>query len=138
MLQWLQENQTLLWWLTGLSALVFVGTLVAVPALIVRIPHDYFAHATRPPGRFATHHPALRLAALVAKNALGCLLVLVGIVLLVLPGQGLLTLLLGFLLLDFPGKYALEKRLIARPRVHAAVDWLRRRARREPLEVERT
>jgi hypothetical protein len=56
----------------------------------------------------------------------------------VLPGQGLLTLLLGFLLLDFPGKYALEKRLIARPRVHAAVDWLRRRARREPLEVERT
>jgi hypothetical protein len=41
-------------------------------------------------------------------------------------------------MLDFPGKYAFEKRLIARPRVRAALDWLRRRASREPLELERT
>jgi hypothetical protein len=138
MLQWLQENQTLLWWLTGLSLLAFVGTLLVVPALDVRIPHDYFAHPERPPGRWAQSHPALRLAARVAKNVIGGLLVLVGLALLVLPGQGLLTILLGFLMLDFPGKYAFEKRLIARPRVRAALDWLRRRASREPLELERT
>lgn len=133
MLQWLQENRTVIAWLTAASFVVFVATLLLVPALIVRIPYDYFAHAERPPGRFTMRRPALRLAALFVKNALGCVLVLVGITLLVLPGQGLLTILLGFLMLDFPGKYRLEKRLIARPRVHRAIDWLRRRAGRPPL-----
>jgi hypothetical protein len=59
--------------------------------------------------------------------------VFTGLVLLVLPGQGLLTMLAGLVLLDLPGKRAFERRVVARPRVLSALNWLRARAGREPL-----
>ena len=48
----------------------------------------------------------------------------------------LLTILVGVLMLDFPCKYRFEKWLLSRPRIHAAVNWLRRRAGTEPLRLE--
>ena len=35
-----------------------------------------------------------------------------GILMLVLPGQGLLTILVGLMLSDYPGKFKLEKELL--------------------------
>jgi hypothetical protein len=71
---------------------------------------------------------------IVAKNLLGILLALAGLVMLVVPGQGLLTLVAGLMLVDFPGKYRLERWLATRPPVWRSINWLRRRAGREPLE----
>jgi hypothetical protein len=50
--------------------------------------------------------PAVHAAKVIGKNALGVLLVAIGVVLSIpgVPGQGLLTILLGVMLLDFPGK----------------------------------
>jgi hypothetical protein len=70
---------------------------------------------------------------LVVKNLLGCLFVVAGLLMLVLPGQGLLSILIGIILLDFPGKYSVERWLISRPPVLHTVNWLRRRAGRPPL-----
>jgi hypothetical protein len=67
---------------------------------------------------------------------LGVALVLVGIPLVPLPGQGILTIFAGLLLLEFPGKRRVEIALIRRPGVLRAVNWLRRRAHRPPLEIE--
>ena len=53
---------------------------------------------------------------------------------LVAPGQGLLTLAAALVLLDFPGKYRLERRLVTQKPVWKSINWLRRRAGREPLE----
>jgi hypothetical protein len=58
-----------------------------------------------------------------------------GIALLVLPGQGLLTILLGITLLDLPGKRHLEIVLLRRPSVSRAVNWLRRKSGRPPLDL---
>jgi archaellum biogenesis protein FlaJ (TadC family) len=135
MLDFLTANRAFVLLITAVSALMFVGTLLAVPAIIVRIPSDYFAHEKRPPSRWASHHPAARLALRIGRNLLGIIFLVAGAAMLVLPGQGILTLFLGVLLLDYPGKYRAERWLISRPRLLRAVNWLRARSRHEPLRV---
>jgi len=68
------------------------------------------------------------------KNLLGALLVVMGLVMLVTPGQGLLTLLAGLLLMNFPGKYRMERWLVLRPGVMRALNWLRQRQGHAPFD----
>ncbi len=70
-----------------------------------------------------------------AKNLLGGVLVVLGLVMLLTPGQGLLTLLIGLMLMNFPGKYRLERWLVTRPGVLRALNWLRARQGHQPLEA---
>jgi len=70
---------------------------------------------------------------LIGKNALGYILVVAGIIMLVLPGQGIFTILIGIMLLNFPGKYQLERWLATRGPVLRSINWLRQRAGRAPL-----
>jgi len=69
----------------------------------------------------------------IGKNLLGVLLVIAGLAMLVMPGQGLLTIVAGVLLIDFPGKYCLERWLVTRKTVWRSINWLRKRAGRKPL-----
>ena len=127
-------NETLLLVLGLCSLFSFLASLVVIPFLIVRIPVDYFAEVKRCPTPWAHRHFIIRWTILILKNVVGLFFMLLGLAMLVLPGQGLLTLLIGLLLLNFPGKYRLERWLIHRPAVNRAVSWLRHRAGREPLE----
>ncbi|MGB1110330.1 MAG: PGPGW domain-containing protein, partial [Gammaproteobacteria bacterium] len=61
------------------------------------------------------------------RSAFGLLLLLAGIAMLVLPGQGILTILIGIGLMEFPGKFALECRLAGIPSVYRALNWIRRK-----------
>ncbi|HSC89140.1 MAG TPA: PGPGW domain-containing protein [Polyangiaceae bacterium] len=115
-----------------LSVATFVASLIGVPLFFVRLRDDHFTRKVTPP-------PAnglrgwLRLLWFLARNLLGLVLVVLGLLMLVLPGQGLLTLLVGLLMLDFPGKRRFERLLIGQPRILAAINRLRRRAGRGPL-----
>lgn len=135
MLEWLEDNEALMWSLGAASVFIFLAGLLLVPILVVRVPTDYFAHAKRPAGRWARHHPVVRVTMLVAKNLAGAVLMLAGLAMLALPGQGLLTLLLGFLMIDLPGKYRFEKWLVRRRWVHRPIDWMRRSRGREALNL---
>jgi hypothetical protein len=73
------------------------------------------------------------MVVLVAKNLCGVVLILAGIVMLVLPGQGILTILVGLICVDFPGKFAFERWAIRRRGVIHSINWLRKKAGREPL-----
>jgi len=132
---WILSHRLVVGWLAVASAVMFVATLAVIPLLIARLPKDYFLRSRTELLRTSSH-PALRVLFWITKNVLGAVLVLLGIAMLVLPGQGLLTILLGLVLLDFPGKRALELRLVRRPRVLATLNWLRRKAGRAPLEVD--
>jgi hypothetical protein len=99
------------------------------------MPADYFVTAKPPPESWRGHHPVLRVAILAVKNAFGGLLVLAGLAMLVLPGQGLLTILIGLMLVDFPGKRRLEMLIVRRRPIHRAIDWIRRRAHQPPLQL---
>ena len=130
---WIEEHQAILWVLAVASVVVFVGSLLTMPALAVRIPADYFTHEKRPRSPWADQHPLIRWTLLIVKNVIGALFLLAGIAMLMLPGQGLLTMLIGFLMLDGPGKYRVEKWLVGRRHVLRSINWLRRRRGREPL-----
>jgi hypothetical protein len=137
MFEWMQNHQVLMWSVVGASAAVFIGSLLVVPALVVRIRADYFTHDERPRSRWADQHPMVQLTLRIGKNVLGCIFILAGIAMLVLPGQGLLTMLVGLLMVDIPGKYRFEKWLVGRRFVLRPINWLRRHADREPLQVAR-
>ena len=117
------------------GAATFVGSLIAVPWILVRIPSDYFLLESRAPTVLEGVPPLLRAPLIVAKNLLGGVLIAGGIAMLVLPGQGILTILLGVSLIDFPGKFALERKLVRQEAVHGAINWIRRKRGRAPIEV---
>lgn len=138
MFEWMQSNSILLGWLSAVSALLFVGSLLIAPWLITKIPTDYFLRQRHYADHWKPRHPVLRLAFLAIKNCFGGLLILVGIVMLVAPGQGILTILVGLLLVDLPGKFALELRLVRPTPVLHAINWMRTKAGRPPLELPKT
>jgi len=120
-----------LFWLSLAS---FVGSLIALPIILVRLPVDYF-NEHHPRAWFAEHHPVLRAMALALKNLFGVILLLGGVAMLVLPGQGMLTILIGLSLIDFPGKRSLERRIVGRPLVLLAINRIRRKFNKFPLQV---
>lgn len=133
MLNWIEDYEALIWIASAVSVVTFVATLIAMPVLIVRLPADYFIR--RPVRDWVTRRPALHLLLVVAKNVLGAVLLVAGVAMLVLPGQGLLTILVGVMLLDFPGKRRFERWLICRRPMHRTADWMRARRGRPPLDL---
>ncbi len=133
--QALIHNDAFAFWVVVTAAIMFVATLVLVPMILIRLPSDYFNRPNRDRNIAMRGHPALRMVFVVAKNLFGALFVLLGIAMLVLPGQGILTIVVGLMLLDFPGKYAVELWILRRDSVRRAINWIREKAGRPPLDV---
>ena len=108
--------------------------LVGVPWVITRLPADYFSKARRETWRESNSEPLFAVVIGLLKNVVGAALLLLGLVMLLTPGQGLLTLLAGLLLMNFPGKYRLERWVVTRPGVLRALNWLRARQGQSPFE----
>ncbi len=131
---WVRAHNGLVWGVGVTSAVLFLGTLIVVPLLLTGMPADYFLHDPKDRvDSWAGRHAATRISLRLLKNTLGAVFVVLGISMLVLPGQGILTILVGIALLDLPGKRKLEVALLRRNGVYRAVDWLRRKRHREPL-----
>ena len=94
---------------------------------IGRLPADYFS---APITEYRRDHPAQWLA----RNAAGAAVLLLGLVLLLTPGQGILLILTGIIMLDIPGKHRWERRIAARPKVFRGLNWMRRRLGRPPFD----
>lgn len=135
MIDWLSTNQTLLTWLSIISLITFVGSLLALPWLVGIIPEDYFSHQHRKPVDLKQRHPVTRIILLLGKNLLGLALLCGGILMLFLPGQGLLTMAVGLLLMDYPGKYALERKVVSRPAILKGINWLRAKGGHSPIRT---
>ncbi len=121
-------------WATPVSLLTLLATVLLLPLLVARLPQDYFYREHRPPVP-DTDHWALRYSLLIFKNLLGAVLLVAGVAMLVLPGPGVVTLLGAFALLNLPGKYRLERWLVSRPQVRAAISLMREKAGRPPLHL---
>jgi hypothetical protein len=136
MMHWLRENTAQLAWALGLSGLLFIAALVAVPLLIVRLPADYFRCRNWRERHIAhRRHPVVHVALVVARNLLGILFILAGVGMLVLPGQGILSIVIGLVLTDVPGKFRFARWIVGRPVILDAINRLRARAGRAPLEI---
>jgi hypothetical protein len=125
------DHAMLLSWLGGASLLMFVGSLIAVPLVLLRLPKDYLHREhklVREWPRF------LYLPSMVLKNAFGALFLLSGLAMLILPGQGLLTLFIGLVMLDFPRKQLLVRRILGYWRFLRVINRLRTRFGKPGLE----
>jgi hypothetical protein len=133
-MDWIGSHADWFWWLAAASFLMLVASPLVVGWLVVRMPKDYFSARRRKPLASLDEYAWLRPAIVVAKNLLGALLVAAGVVMLVVPGQGVLTIVAGVLLLDFPGKFRVERWLVTRSAVWRSINWFRRRAGREEFK----
>lgn len=106
--------------LTLLSILTCVVSLFCASWALRRLPVDYLLI-----DRAQTPRSGLLQ---LLRNAVGLVLLLLGVAMLVLPGQGLLTILAALSLMDFRGKRRLECRLMLQPRVFAAINRFRLRS----------
>jgi hypothetical protein len=107
--------------LTLFSVVAFVASVIGATWAVRRLPVDYLLSE---PERF----PPVSALGLVLRNLVGGVLFILGALMLVLPGQGLLTIIAALALMDFPGKRQIERRLMLRPAVFAAINRLRLRA----------
>lgn len=114
-----------LFWLLGLGSIaLLIGTALLIPWLLILLPRDFFA---RMPEKFFTgRHPVVAFLLVIFRNVVGALLLVSGIIMLFIPGQGLLTILVGLALIDFPGRHTLLMRLFSNPRVFNAANGVRR------------
>ncbi len=117
--------------------ITFIGSLAVVAFVMVKLPANYF-HSSHGREFLTGKNPAYRWAGIVAKNAVGVVLIVFGVVMSLpgVPGQGLLTILLGLMLVDFPGKRGLESRIVGQPKVQSSINKLRGRFDKPPLIVD--
>ncbi len=120
---------------------LFLGSLiisfVAIAIVMVKIPANYFSSHYKQD--FLPGSPwIVRWGAVIIKNVLGLILVVIGILLSLpgVPGQGILTILLGLIMIDIPGKRPLEAKIIKRPAILAACNKLRDRYGKPPLLLD--
>lgn len=134
---WIEAHNVLIGWIAGGSLALTLGTIVALPFIVARIPDDYFATRERPPLAERTEHFAFRWLLRIGKNLAGLSLIVIGLVLSIplVPGQGLITAFAGLLLLEFPGKRRFEMWVIRKRGVLHAINWLREHRKRPPLIV---
>ena len=128
------SNVDLMWQLAVVSLVTFFATLLLVPMILIRLPSDYFSFRRRQ-RRPQVRHPLVVVLLTLVKNVFGLTFVAAGVVMLVLPGQGILTILVGLMLLDFPGKYRAEQWLVGHAPVLRSINWIRSRADRPPLRI---
>ncbi|HCY85225.1 MAG TPA: hypothetical protein DHV36_08835 [Desulfobacteraceae bacterium] len=132
MVEMILTYQTMLMWISGISLAFFLFSLAAVPWMVARIPVSYFRDlAIDEKGNSgAGRHPVIRIL----KNLTGVCLLVMGIIMLFIPGQGLLTMLVGLLLLDFPGKTAGVIFLVRKKAVQSSLNWVRSKKGAAPLK----
>jgi len=90
--------------------------------------------AYKPP--LTSIHIGVTLIVNMVKIIFGVGLLVCGLVMLVLPGQGLITMLIGLSLIPFPGKDKLEQNLLARKSVRSSLNWIRIKAKKPPFIFE--
>ncbi|MDD9301026.1 MAG: hypothetical protein HUK40_01265 [Desulfobacter sp.] len=101
----------------------FMVSLAAVPWLVGKIPTYHFVDVSqdRGPGKLKKGSLAVRAV----KNLGGLVLILAGIIMLFIPGQGLLTILVGVIFLEFPKKKRLILFLVGNKQIQQGLNWIR-------------
>ena len=131
---WFYDHPEVLIALGICSILIFMISILGISWFIAQIPEDYFLSSHRKPSKWQEQKPILRLILIFGKNIIGFTLIIGGLLMLVLPGQGLLTIVTGLILINYPGKYKLEKKLVAMPSVFKALNWIRVKANKPRLK----
>ena len=116
-IQWFSDHPEILVGLGISSIFIFLLSILGISWFVANMPEDYFLESKRKKTKWRDQKPLLGLAVIFVKNIIGILLIVGGLLMLVLPGQGLLTIVTGLLLINYPGKYRLEQKLVSKPSI---------------------
>ena len=133
-IQWFVDHPEVLIGMGISSIFIFLISIIGISWFVAEIPEDYFLSLKRQRSIWQQQKPILRFVVVVVKNILGLSLIIGGLLMLVLPGQGLLTIVTGLLLVNYPGKYKLEQKLVLMPSIYKALNWIRFKAKKPPLQ----
>ena len=131
---WFSNNPEILIGLGISSIFIFIISIIGISWFVAQIPEDYFLSAKRKPAKLIERKTILRLLILFGKNIVGLSLIFGGLLMIVLPGQGLLTIITGLLLINYPGKFRLEQKIVGIPSVFKSLNWIRIKANKPPLK----
>ena len=131
--EFLSDYKIYLVWLGTLSFIIFIFSLLTIKWLVALIPSDYFIKKNN--SEFRSNYPIFWLVSIIIKNLVGYTLIVGGILMLVLPGQGLFTIFVGLMLSNYPGKFYIERKFIAIPSVLRAINWLRKKSNTPSIKI---
>tara|TARA_X000000368_G_scaffold327491_1_gene264567 strand:+ start:43 stop:447 length:405 start_codon:yes stop_codon:yes gene_type:complete len=131
--EFLSDYKIYLVWLGTLSFIIFIFSLLTIKWLVALIPSDYFIKKNN--SEFRSNYPIFWLVSIIIKNLVGYTLIVGGILMLVLPGQGLFTIFVGLMLSNYPGKFYIERKFIAIPSVLRAINWLRKKSNTRSIKI---
>jgi hypothetical protein len=125
---------------TGVSIVYFI----IISYIITQMDKEYFLYKNGGDNQItddvhikksylSSKNSGIRYLVNIAKIIIGVFLLVCGIVMLVLPGQGLITMLIGLSLIPFPGKHKLEQNLLGRKSVRSSLNWIRAKANKDPF-----
>lgn len=133
MIEFIDVHEDVFLWLTIVSFISLIASILLIPWIVTKIPEDYFTHPKRQKLQWSDQPKIIHFVFIFLKNILGVILVLGGIILLFVPGQGIFTILIGLLIMDFPYKYKVETRIIKHPFILRSINKLRAKAKQPPL-----
>ena len=133
-IEWFANHPEVLIGMGISSIFIFLISILGISWFVAQIPEDYFLRSKRQPSKWQEQKPILRFVVMFGKNLIGLSLIIGGLLMLVLPGQGLLTIVTGLLLVNYPGKYKLEQKLSSIPSIFRALNWIRFKAKKPPLQ----
>lgn len=125
---WLSEHTGTVAIIGLFSFLLLSASLLATPWVLAKLPANYFSS---PPA--AAPRTAQRLMISILKTIVGLIMLLTGVIMMFTPGPGLVCMVLGIALCEFPGKQTIMIKLVRRPSVFSALNWLRGKAHKPPF-----
>lgn len=131
---WLENNSYILFYLGIISVLIFIFSIVGLRLFIIAIPSDYFINKKRV-SALRDNSILLWVFYKIFKNIIGYIFIAIGLLALVLPGQGILMILIGLMMSDYPKKFDLEKKIIKINTVRKGVNWIRIKSNVEKIKL---
>ncbi len=131
-MDFLNQYQDIIIGIGIISSLSFVLSLLIIPIAVCRLDSSFFLHI-HDPKVSKDEHPLVFILLKTFRYSVGGILLLAGILMLFLPGQGILTMILGASLLDFPGKKPAIDSVLRRQSVQKSLNWLREKGNKPPF-----
>ncbi len=119
-------------WLGIVSTITFFLSLLIIPWIVCKLDDDFFLHLHEHK-KMEDQHPVIFILLRILRYSFGAILLVAGLLMLFLPGQGLLTIILGISLLDFPGKQKAIDGLLHLHPLQNGLNWIREKGAESPF-----
>jgi len=129
MSDWLDQYTWILGTAAAASIALLMLSILATPWIVSQLPADYLLRGESR----SVRHPMLKLIITILRTLIGASLIVLGLLMLVLPGPGIVTLLVGLSVARFPGKQSLLRHIASRDSVFGSLNWMRQRYGTVPL-----